>query len=285
MGRGRLRRGAAARRADFPQRRLLDVLLVPRHGARGVRERAHRRTDERGLRLRQGRPRGTAGRGRTLHDGHAGIDRPGRLADERVPHSAGRAVLRRHLLPAARPPRPAGVPQRPAKPFRRLAGQPRRTRADRRSAPRHPPQARPAAGARGRLNLRRRPADRARQPIHRRLRPAARRLRHGPEVSAGNAARNAALRPTLLRAGQRRLVARDPPHARRDGRGRPPRPPGRRLPPLQHRRQVARAALRDNALRPGVAGVGLHRGVQAVRGPAVLPRGPRDFGLRAARHD
>ena len=44
-------------------------------------------------------------------DAVAGHDRPRRLADDRVPHPDGRAVLRRHLLPAARP--AAGMPRFP----------------------------------------------------------------------------------------------------------------------------------------------------------------------------
>ena len=52
------------------------------------------------LRVREGRPRGAPGRRRDLHGRRPGHDRPGRLAAERVPHARGRAVLRRHLLPA-----------------------------------------------------------------------------------------------------------------------------------------------------------------------------------------
>ena len=57
---------------------------------------------ERALRLHQGRPRGAARRRRHLHGGRAGADRVGRLAHERVAHARARALLRRHLLPAAR---------------------------------------------------------------------------------------------------------------------------------------------------------------------------------------
>ena len=56
------------------------------------------------LRLRQGRPRGTPGRRRDLHGRGAGDDRAGRLAAERVHHPGRRAVLHRHLLPAAAAP-------------------------------------------------------------------------------------------------------------------------------------------------------------------------------------
>ena len=42
---------------------------------------------QRRLRVRQGRPRGAAGRRRRLHGGDAGDDRSGRLADERDAHA------------------------------------------------------------------------------------------------------------------------------------------------------------------------------------------------------
>jgi hypothetical protein len=43
------------------------------------------------------------GRRRGLHGGRAGDDRPRRLADDQLPHAAGRAVLLRHLLAAGAP--------------------------------------------------------------------------------------------------------------------------------------------------------------------------------------
>ena len=94
--RARPRRGQAAARLD----RLLGLPLVPRDGARVLRERRDRRADERALRVREGRPRGAPGRRRDLHGRGAGDDRPRRLAAERVPDARRRAVLRRHLLPA-----------------------------------------------------------------------------------------------------------------------------------------------------------------------------------------
>ena len=65
--------------------------------------------DERALRQRQGRPRGAARRRRALHGRDRLDDRPGRLADDRLPHAGGRAVLRRHVLPAGAAARPAVV--------------------------------------------------------------------------------------------------------------------------------------------------------------------------------
>ena len=98
------RRGVRARprrgQADLPVDRLLDVPLVPRDGARELREPAGRRGAQRALRLDQGRSRGAARRRPRLHDVRPGDDRLRRLADERVADAGARAVLRRHLLPA-----------------------------------------------------------------------------------------------------------------------------------------------------------------------------------------
>ena len=110
--RGAPRRSRRARRrgqADLPLRRLQHLLLVPRHGAAELRERSGRGGDERAVRQHQGRPRGAAGRRPALHDGGAGADAARRVADERVAHAGPAAVLRRHVLPADRPARPAGV--------------------------------------------------------------------------------------------------------------------------------------------------------------------------------
>ena len=64
---------------------------------------ADRRADERALRLRQGRPRGAARRRRDLHGGLPGDDRPRRLAAERVPHAGRRR--RSSPAPTSRPSR------------------------------------------------------------------------------------------------------------------------------------------------------------------------------------
>ena len=68
-----------------------------------------------------------------------------------------------------------------------------------------------------------------------------------PEVPAADDDRVPA---AAARRGGRRAGARDgAPHARPDGRRRHPRPAGRRLSPLRDRRDLARAALREDALR------------------------------------
>ena len=94
-------------------------------------------------------------------------------------------------------------------------------------------------------------------------RPRARRLRPGAEVPARLGAR-AAARPRGARRGRG--------HARRDGRGRHPRPGRRRLRPLLGRRRLARAPLREDALR---------QRAPRARLPARLP-GARPRAL--ARH-
>ena len=109
LGSGGARAGAARGQADLPLGGLLGLSLVPRDGARELRERGHRRAPQPRLRQHQGRPRGAAGPRRDLHEGRAGHDRSGRLADERVPHARPAALLRRHLLPARPALRAAGL--------------------------------------------------------------------------------------------------------------------------------------------------------------------------------
>ena len=112
--------------------------------------------DERGVRVREGRPRGAPRRRRALHGGRAGHDRPRRLAAERVPHARAAAVLRRHLLPARAAPRDAGVDAGAAGDRRGLErarrGDPRRRRAAARApvgrrAAASPPRSRSAPSA------------------------------------------------------------------------------------------------------------------------------------------
>ncbi len=108
--------------------------------------------DERAVRQREGRPRGAARRRRDLHGGGPGHDRPGRLADDRVPHPRRPPVLRRHLLPQAGPGRHAGVP-RAAAAHRRRCGAPGAT-----TSPSRPPSSPSAIGRTAQLDRRRRPA-------------------------------------------------------------------------------------------------------------------------------
>ena len=75
-GRGR------RRQADPPLGGLLRVPLVPRDGARVVRGRRSGHSDERRVRLHQGRPRRASRHRRDLHGGCPSDLRPRRLADD-----------------------------------------------------------------------------------------------------------------------------------------------------------------------------------------------------------
>ena len=184
--------------ADPALGRLLGLPLVPRDGARVLRGPRDRRLHERALRQRQGRPRGAPRRRRHLHGGGAGDDRPGRLADDRLPRPRRRPVLRRHLLPARRGPRHAELPDGDGSGRRRLRAQARR---DPRAGAAETP--RPARrDRRGRAGAPTRPEaallEEAVERAARRRRPRARRLRRRAEVparlGAGAAARPAARR-------------------------------------------------------------------------------------------
>ncbi len=176
-----LHRRPPGRPPCLPVGRLRHLPLVPRHGARVVRGPGHRRVPQLALRQCQGRPGGAARRRPGLHGRRAGDDRPGRLADERVPHRRRRALSRRHLLPEGRPRPPPVVPPRAGGGGRRLVGATGRA-------------ARPGAevdGSRGRPDpgRRRRPAGRRPRPGGRCLgglvRPEPRRVRRCPQVPAG----------------------------------------------------------------------------------------------------
>ena len=94
VGTGSVRSGPHARPADFSVRRLQHLLLVPRDGARKFRISRHRGGDERAVCLHQSGPRGTSRRGPAVHDGRSGADAPGGLADERFFDAGPAAVLR-----------------------------------------------------------------------------------------------------------------------------------------------------------------------------------------------
>ena len=71
LGPGGARRGQAQQQADPALGRLRRLPLVPRHGARKLRGRRHRRGDERAVRQHQGRSRGAARHRPDLHVGAA----------------------------------------------------------------------------------------------------------------------------------------------------------------------------------------------------------------------
>ena len=103
-GRGATEAFAEARRRDVPV--LISVGYAACHWCHvmaheSFEDEAVGAADQRRLRRDQGGPGGAARRRRGLHDRHPGDDRPGRLADDRLRHPGRRAVLLRHLLPAA----------------------------------------------------------------------------------------------------------------------------------------------------------------------------------------
>ncbi len=253
MGRGGVGRGPAPRRPRLGVGGLLVVPLVPRHGPRVVRGRRDRRAGQPAVREHQGRPRGAARRRRRLHGRGAGHDRFRRLADDGVRPPRRAAVLRRHLLPEAHPRRAHGVRRAVPAHRRAVAHAARRPRGAGRPGHRGHRHRR-EAGARhrapGRGGAHRR---RQRPPLP--GRPARRRLRPGPQVPADDVDRHAAAPPPPHRRPG--LPRRRPAVARRHGRRRHLRPPRRRVRPLLHRRPLAGAPLREDALRPGPAGPGV----------------------------
>ena len=201
-----------ARPADPALGRLLGLPLVPRDGARVLRGPRDRRLHERALRQRQGRSRGAARRRRDLHGGGAGDERPGRLADDRLPRPRRRPVLRRHLLPARREPRDAELPDGDGSRRRRLRAPARgdrgraaatrerlgavgRDRAGRRGAARRPPSRRRVRGPAGRAPTSSAAASAAR-PSSRRPRPWSCCWRPARELAATRPTRSSRPRST-----------------------------------------------------------------------------------------
>ena len=204
------------------------------------------RLHERALRLHQGRSRGAPRRRRDLHGGGAGDDRPRRLAADRVLRSRGRAVLRRHLLPAGAAPGDAELSRWS---WRRS---PSRGRATASAIARRPPDGSASQlGSAARIEPGRRAGlpravlDAAVEHFRATADMAQRRLRRRAQVPARLGAR-AAARPRRDRGSVER-------HPRRDGGRRHPRPDRRRLRPLLGRPDLARPPLREDALRQRAA--------------------------------
>src|SRR5712671_3657290 len=109
MGRGGPRTGAGGEQTDSALDRLLGVPLVPRDGARVVRERGDRARDERELRFDQGRSRGASRPRSDLHGRGAIADRARWMAAHDVSVTRWTAVLRRDLFSTGRSPGPAGL--------------------------------------------------------------------------------------------------------------------------------------------------------------------------------
>ena len=239
--------------------------------------------DERALRQRQGRPRGAARRRRALHGRDRLDDRAGRLADDRLPHAGGRAVLRRHLLPARAAARPAVASRSSCSRWPRpgttqrddIVTQARRLVEAASHSARIEPSAEPLTAAL---------LDEAERGIARTFEPAYGGFGRAPKFPP------ASTLEFLLRRGSpeaMEMVTKTLDGMAAGGHVRPRR---RRLPPLLGRRALARAALREDALRQRAARLHLparirRHGRAAVsrdrRGDARL-RGPRAAAARAA---
>ncbi len=254
---------------------------MPRDGARELRGSAHRRADERALRQHQGRPRGAA---RPRHDlparaRHAG--RAGRLAADHVPHARRRAVLGRHLFPADAALRPAGLRRRCCEGIADVWREPARE-----GAPRTSP---PSADALDKV-WESHGADGISIAV---LDQAAQRSspRTSTRCMAASAARpNSPTPPSwswsgapARRLGEPALGGEGGPHARPHVPGRHLRPSRRRLRALFHRRGVARAAFREDALRQRAAHRPAADGVAGHAERAVRDTAARDGGVGAAR--
>ena len=177
-----------------------------------------------------------------------GDDRQRRLADVRLPDARRPAVLRRHLLPARAAPRPAVVP----------AGARGRRAGRGATSALEVVAVRPATSPR-RSSRQSRLPDRRRRPRPKALLIAAPGRAPAPRFDTLNGGWGGAPKfpqPMTLDFLLRRIAGGDPTsrrdgplHARSDGRRRDPRPARRRLPPLRDRPDLARPALRADALR------------------------------------
>ena len=252
VGRGGVRRGAAARRAAADQRRLLGVPLVPRDGPRVLRGRRH-------------------GRAMNEHFVNVKVDREERPDVDAVYMAATQAMTGQGGWPMTVFATPEGHPfyagtYFPRQQFQRLPVRQVLERLDRRRGSAVLEQGSKIVEA---LNERSRAAVRA--AARRRTRSTRARARPGRRRSTRSAAASAG-RPSSRRRwcwssccgttaahrddadALRRMAERD---AGGHGPRRHLRPARRRLRPLQRGRRLGRAALREDALRQRPAPAGL----------------------------
>ena len=149
---------------------------------------------------------------------------------------------------------------------RRVAEQARRTARAGRPAHRAPAAARAPGVERPATCPSRHVLDEALRGSARRPRRPGRRVRTGAEVPAVDEPRRAAPVRLVHRRRRRSHLAR------RHGLGRHVGPPRRRLRPVLGRRHLARAPLREDALRPGAARAGLPARLAGHRQPAATAR-------------
>ena len=270
VGRRGVRAGARRGQADPALGRLQRVPLVPRDGARVVRGPGDRGADERALRQRQGRPRGAARRRRALHGRDRVDDRPGRLADDGVPHA--RRASRSTPARTSRPSRATGCrasascSRAVAEAWRDAARRRRRAGA---AARRRRSAARLAIAAVGRAARRPTLLAEAERGIARTFEPAYGGFGGAPKFPP------ASTLEFLLRRDATEALEMVDATLDGDGRRRHVRPRRRRLPPLLGRRPLARAALREDALRQRAARLGVPPRVGRHRRASATGRSSR----------
>ena len=170
-------------------------------------------------------------------------------------HARRPPVLRRHVLPERGPPRACRRSRRVLRAWSRGVAH----RARRRRGAGRPACARSIARDRARG---RRPTGTSRDPGDPRPARRERAARSSTPRGAGSGARRSSRQAMTIdfllprpacATGTPSTLEMITDHARRDGRGRHPRPARRRVPPLLDRRAVARPALREDALRQRAA--------------------------------
>ena len=279
MGRGGVRPRPRRGPPGAPLGRVFGLSLVPRHGARVLRGRRNGPAHERALRLRQGRPGGTARRRRALHGRRRRHDRSRRLADDGLPDAGRPSLLRRHLLPAGAQARDAELRPGAAGGGRGVPCPAARARAAGRRARGRDPAGQRASAVRGAAHER--PAERRRSVARPKLRPPGGRLRARAQVPG--CIHDRAPAPPARRERRRRRARHGPADPRPHGRRRHVRPARRRLPPLLGGRPLARAPLREDALRQRAPRLGLPPRLGRDRRGALPRRDRGDAGLRPPR--
>ena len=233
-----------------------------------------RRGAQRALRVDQGRSRGAARRRSRLHDVRAGDDRIRRLADERVADAGSQAVLRRHVFSAVvavghGPGSSTSCRRSPA------CGAPSARKVDRvgrcghRASCESLEQAAPAADVPGADAL-----EHDGAAVPRRVRS------RGTAASATRRSFRGRRELLFLLREHARTGDAEPremvlAHAARDGARRHARSHRRRLPSLLGGRRVARAALREDAVRPGAARARVTSRRRRCRAIRSISRSPR----------
>ena len=209
-----------------------------------------------------------------------------RLAALALPDAGRQALLRRHVLPADAPLGHARDSRSSSRPSPRPGG--RAATSSRPRPPRCSRTSRPSARRTAAADRRSGAGAPRRAPcaaLDAAVRPGRRRLRRRAEVPARDAARAAAA-PLAAHGRRRRRARMVEKTLDEDGGRRHVRPGRRRLPPLLRRRALARAPLREDALRQRDARPASTswRSARSAT-PGRRPRRARDARLPAARDD